>query len=135
KKAIDMTEKGLAHIVDFIKVGMTEIEIKMELEFYLNSLGAEQMAFETLVLTGENSSLPHGTSGLRKVALGDFLLFDFGVTVNGYHSDITRTFIVGKGTEEQRVIYEAVKEANEAAIKSVLVGQAVKHIDTAAREH
>src|SRR5699024_5603959 len=75
RKAIEITEQGLAHIVEFVKVGMTESEIKMELEFYLQSLGAEQMAFDTLVLTGANSALPHGVSGLNKVEQGHFLLF------------------------------------------------------------
>src|SRR5699024_5069414 len=135
KKAIEITEQGLAHIVNFVQVGMTEIEIKMELEFYLQSLGAEKMAFDTLVLTGENSALPHGVSGLRKVQKGDFLLFDFGVTVNGYHSDITLTFIIDSGTQEQQNIYETVKEANERAIQAAKEGNQVKHIDIVAREY
>lgn len=135
KEAIRITEKGLDHIVDFVKVGMSEIEVKMELEFYLQSLGAEKMAFETTVLSGPNSALPHGVSGLRKISEGDFLLFDFGVTVNGYHSDITRTFIVKEGTEEQMKIYHTVKEANERAIEAVQVGQPIKQIDLAARNH
>lgn len=134
RKAIDITEKGLAHIVEFVKLGMTEIEIKMELEFYLHSLGAEQMAFDTLVLTGPNAALPHGTSGLNKVEQGHFLLFDFGVTVNGYHSDITRTFIVGEGSQRQKEIYAAVKKANEEAIAAVVVGKPLKNIDIAARK-
>ena len=134
RKAIDITEQGLSYIVDFVKIGMTESEIKMELEFYLQSLGAEQMAFDTLVLTGENSALPHGISGLNKVEQGHFLLFDFGVTVNGYHSDITRTFIIGEGSQRQVEIYEAVKQANEQAIAAAVVGQALKNIDLAARK-
>lgn len=135
KKAIEITEQGLEHIVNFVKIGMTEMEIKMELEFHLQALGAEQMAFDTLVLSGENAALPHGVSGLRKVEASDFLLFDFGVTVNGYHSDITRTFIVGSGNDEQKEIYEAVKEANRKAIEAVKVGEEIKVIDLAARNH
>lgn len=135
KKAIEITEQGLTHIVDFVKIGMTEMEVKMELEFYLQSLGAEQMAFDTLVLSGKNSALPHGVSGLGKIQDGDFLLFDFGVTVDGYHSDITRTFIVGNGTEEQKAIYETVKEANLRAIDAVEVNEEVKAVDLAARNH
>lgn len=133
KKAIDITEQGLEHIVQFVKPGMTEMEIKQELEFKLFSLGAEQMAFDTLVLSGKNSSLPHGTSGNNEVKEGDFLLFDFGVTVNGYNSDITRTFIVGEASEEQKVIYDTVKRANEDAILKVKVDVPLKEVDLAAR--
>lgn len=135
KDAIRITEKGLDHITKFVKIGMSEVETKMELEFYLQSLGAEKMAFETTVLSGPNSALPHGVSGLRKVCEGDFLLFDFGVTVHGYHSDITRTFIISNGTEEQKKIYETVKEANERAIKAVELGKPLKQIDLAARDY
>lgn len=134
KEAIRLTEKGLEHITKFVKIGMSEVEVKMELEFYLQSIGAEKMAFETTVLTGENSALPHGVSGVQKISVSDFLLFDFGVTVNGYHSDITRTFLVREGTEEQEKIYQIVKEANKRAIEAVKVGQPLKRIDKAARE-
>lgn len=134
KKAIDITEKGLTHMIDFVEVGMTEMEIKMELEFYVQSLGAEQMAFDTLVLTGANAALPHGVSGLRKVEEGDFLLFDFGVTVDGYHSDLTRTFIVGEATEEQQRMYNLVKKANIEAIDAVVLNEPIKSIDLAARQ-
>lgn len=133
KQAVALTEKGLNHIKNFVKIGMTEIEVKMELEYHLHAIGAEKMAFETTVLTGANASLPHGTSGLRKIKAGDFLLFDFGVTVNGYHSDITRTFLVNQGTKEQIAMYETVKEANERAIRAVKVGRPLKEIDLAAR--
>lgn len=134
KKAIKLTEQGLTHIINFFEIGMTEVEIKMELEFYLQSLGADKMAFDTLVLSGENSALPHGVSGLRKVQSGDFLLFDFGVTVNGYHSDITRTFIVGSATEEQRIIYDTVKAANLSAIAATKIGEPIKSVDISARK-
>lgn len=135
KKAIHITEEGIKHIINFVKVGMTEIEVKMELEFYLQSIGAEHMAFDSLVLSGPNSALPHGVSGTRKIEHGDFLLFDFGVSVNGYHSDTTRTFIVGTGTEEQQKIYETVRAANERAIEAIQVGKPIKLLDIAAREH
>lgn len=134
KKAIELTEDGLDYILDFVRIGMTEIEIKNELEKYVLSKGAEQMAFDTLVLTGKNSANPHGVSSLRKVQTGDFLLFDFGVTINGYHSDITRTFIVGEAKQEQVLVYETVKEANERAIEAVKESKPIKEIDHAARK-
>lgn len=133
RKAIAITEEGLRQILPQIRPGMTEIDIKQKLEATLFSLGAEDIAFDTLVLTGRKSSLPHGTSGKAKVQEGDFLLFDFGVTYQGYHSDMTRTFVVGEPSREQKEIYETVKKANEAAIDAVKVGLPLQRIDLAAR--
>lgn len=135
KKAIEITERGLDYITEFVKIGMTEIEIKQELELYVYMIGADAMAFDTLVLSGENSSLPHGVSGSREIKLGDFLLFDFGVVIDGYRSDITRTFIVGEGTTKQREVYKIVKEANERAIRAAKIAKPIKEIDQAARSY
>ncbi|MEI3606350.1 Xaa-Pro peptidase family protein [Pseudogracilibacillus sp. SE30717A] len=135
KKAIQITEKGLVNTLELIQPGMTELQIKAELEYQLMQLGPSGIAFDTIVLSGENSALPHGVPGSRKVQRGDFLLFDFGVTVNGYHSDLTRTFIVGEGSLEQMNIYETVCRANEKAIDTIEVGKPLKEIDLAAREY
>lgn len=134
KRAIEITEQGLDQLIPQIKRGMTEMEIKALLEFTLKRLGAEGIAFDTLVLVGENAAQPHGVSGDRIVEEGEFLLFDFGVTVNGYHSDITRTFIIGEPSDEQRTMYETVLRANEAAIAAVKVNTPLKNIDIAARK-
>lgn len=133
KRAIQITEQGLAEILPQLRRGMTESEIKGLLEYTLSKLGAQGMAFDTLVLAGNNAANPHGTSGERTIAEGEFLLFDFGVTINGYHSDLTRTFIVGKPSEAQRQMYDAVLRANEAAIKAVKLNEPIKQIDLAAR--
>lgn len=135
KKAVHITERGLVNTLEKIQEGMTELQIKAELEYQLMLLGPAGIAFETLVLSGENSALPHGVSGNRKIQRGDFLLFDFGVTVNGYHSDLTRTFIVGEGSQEQIDIYNTVCRANELAIESVKAGEPLKVIDLAARNY
>ena len=133
KKAISITENALDEIIPFIKIGMTENEIKTKLETTLQDLGAEKVAFDTMVLTGENSGLPHGEPGDRQIQYGDFLLFDFGVFVDHYCSDITRTFAIGKISDEQRQIYDAVLKANEKAIEAVRLGDPIKNIDHAAR--
>lgn len=134
KRAITITEQGLKQLLPQIQDGMTEFELKALLEYELKKLGAEGIAFDTLVLTGANSAQPHGVSGHRKIVQGDFLLFDFGVTVSGYHSDITRTFVIGEATKEQEKMYETVRRANEQAIAAVGVGEPLKNIDLAARE-
>lgn len=134
QKAIQITEKGLENTLANIKLGMTELQVKAELEYQLTILGADGLAFDALVLSGENSALPHGVTGERQIQQGDFLLFDFGVHVNGYCSDITRTFIIGEATEIQRDIYETVLAANEAAIAQVKVNEPLMNIDKAARD-
>lgn len=134
KRAITITEEALECTLPQIEVGMTELAVKALLEYELKRLGAEQLAFDTLVLAGKNSALPHGVSSNTQIEQGDFLLFDFGVYVDQYCSDITRTFVVGKASEEQRIIYETVKKANEAAIAAVQIDAPLKSIDLAARE-
>jgi len=135
KEAIKVAEQALAKTIENIESGMTELRIKTLLENEMMALGAEKIAFDTIVLSGKNSALPHGVPGDKKIENGDFLLFDFGATVNGYHSDLTRTFIVGKGTDEQKEIYETVREANEKAIEAVKAGLPLKNVDRAARDY
>lgn len=134
KRAIKITEQGLENTLPKIERGMTELEVKAELEYQLTVLGSEGLAFDTIVLSGEKSALPHGRAGERILQDGDFLLFDFGVFVNGYCSDITRTFLIGEGTKEQVAMYETVLAANKAAIARVKIGDPLKYIDLAARE-
>lgn len=135
KKAIEITEKGLKNTLEKVIPGITELQIKAELEYQLTLLGAEGLAFDTVVLSGERSALPHGSSSGKEIKEGELLLFDLGVRVNGYHSDITRTFIVGKGNEKQKEIYEVVKAANERAIEAVKIGIPLKNIDLAGRKY
>ena len=133
KQAITISEQALQHTWDQIKIGMTELEVKAELEYQMTVLGADAIAFETIVLSGKRAALPHGSAGDTKIDHGDFLLFDFGVTKDGYHSDLTRTCIVGEGTAEQRKMYETVRKANEQAIQTVTIGEKLQTIDKAAR--
>lgn len=135
RKAIEITEHGLKNTLEKITPGLTELQIKAELEYQLTLLGSEGLAFDTVVLSGKKSALPHGSAGHRKVQEGDILLFDLGIRISGYHSDITRTFVVGKSNEKQKEIYETVRIANERAIEAVHVGKPLKSIDLAARQY
>lgn len=135
KHAIDITERGIEKTVTNVRVGMTELELKRTLEHELFELGAERMSFDTIVLTGSRSALPHGVSSNTPIEFGDFLLIDVGITVNGYHSDMTRTFIVGEANDKQCKIYETVKTANERAIEAVRLGERLQTIDLAARTY
>lgn len=134
RAAIGLSEEALQNTWNQMKVGMTELEIKAELEYQMTVLGADAMAFETIVLSGTRSALPHGRATNIKIAHGDFVLFDFGATKNGYHSDLTRTCIMGEGSAEQERIYHTVREANERAIAAVKSGARLQQIDLAARD-
>jgi Xaa-Pro dipeptidase len=114
KEAISIAESALSDTIKFVKVDKTEIEIKNFLIQKLYQYGAEAIAFDPIVLAADNSALPHGHSRSdNRIKAGDCLLFDFGATINGYHSDITRTFFVESVSDEFKKIYSAVLTANE----------------------
>lgn len=132
--AVDMIEKIVGYAADHAVIGMTEIELTAELEYQMRKLGADRPAFESIVLTGARTALPHGTPGDYPIQRGDLLLIDIGVQVNGYCSDTTRTFVMGEATKEQRDIYEAVLAANLAAIDVARAGIPLSEVDKAARD-
>lgn len=134
KRAVEVVEAVLRSGLEKVKVGVTEIEIVAELEYQMKRLGAQGPAFSTMVLAGEKSALPHGKPGDRKIQAGELLLFDLGVYVDGYASDITRTFAVGELDTKQREIYETVLAANLAAIDAVKPGVTLASLDKAARD-
>lgn len=135
KRAIEITEKVLAHGVSKVAPGVTELEITAELEYQMKVLGAERPSFSTIVLSGKRSALPHGRPENQQINTGDLLLFDLGVFADGFCSDITRTFLVGEGSDEQKKIYETVRIANEKAIHAVKAGEPIKAVDLAARDY
>lgn len=135
QEAADITEKALADLVNGPVSGKTEKEIADYLLQQVKEYGAIDVSFGPLVLTGENSALPHGDSGDTVVKPGDFLLIDFGVvTKDRYVSDMTRTFIIGEANEEQTAIYNSVLRANQAGIKQSQLGEQMNALDKVARE-
>lgn len=135
KKAINIIEDVLKVGVEKVTPGMTELELTAELEYQMRVLGADGPSFSTIVLSGENTALPHGHPSNRKLKKGDFLLIDMGVIVDGYCSDITRTFLIGDGTAEQHKIYQIVLEATQKAIAAIKMGEPLYKIDEAGRNH
>ncbi|MFD2334214.1 M24 family metallopeptidase [Cohnella sp. GCM10020058] len=134
QRAVDIVEAVMAHAISQVRIGMTELALAAEIERKMRELGADRPAFETIVLTGPRSALPHGVPGQHAIRRGDFLLIDIGVQADGYCSDITRTFVVGEPSGAQRAIYEAVLAANEAGIAASAAGVPVSAVDAAARE-
>ena len=129
-----IAELAFEHICGFIKEGKTEKEIQLELDFYMLSHGAEALSFETIAVSGANGSMPHGVPGDRRVQKGDFITMDYGAVVDGYHSDMTRTVALGCVSEEQRLVYNTVLKAQQAAIDVMLEGVSGKQADAAARD-
>lgn len=128
-----LTDRAFDHILGFVREGMSETQIALELEFFLRAHGSEGVAFDPIVASGPNSALPHAKPGSRCVRRGDFLKMDFGARVDGYCADMTRTVVVGKATEQQREIYACVLAANLAGIEAVAAGRPGTEIDAAAR--
>ncbi|WP_085522706.1 M24 family metallopeptidase [Tuberibacillus sp. Marseille-P3662] len=135
KEAVTIIEQVLSEGIKKVRIGMTEAELAAELELLMKKFGAAGPSFSTIVLAGEKAALPHGTPGDRAFQKGDFLLIDFGVITNaGYCSDITRTFIIGEATDEQRKVYEIVLRSNQAGINAVQAGVPLKTFDVSARK-
>lgn len=120
-------------MLSFIHAGLTETEVAAELEYAARLAGAEAMSFETIVASGERSALPHGRASSAKLPKRGFLTLDFGVLIDGYCSDMTRTVHLGKATQEGFDVYHAVLEAQEAAVAAIAPGVMVGDVDEAAR--
>ncbi len=133
KRAQRIAEKSLRDILEIIEEGMTEREIALELNHRMFINGAEDLSFETIVLSGENTSMPHGVPSDRIVRRGDFILMDFGAVFNGYHSDMTRTVCVGEPSSEMREIYDIVLESQKLALDKARSGITGEELDSIAR--
>lgn len=134
RKAQDITDKVFAEVLPRIKVGMTEKQLQAELIYCLYKNGGEGLSFDPIVVSGPNTSLPHGVAGDRVIREGDFVTMDFGVLWRGYCSDMTRTVAVGYATEEMRQVYETVLAAQQAGIAVTRAGVTGREIDGAARQ-
>jgi Xaa-Pro aminopeptidase len=135
RKAQEIAESAFDDILGFIKEGVTEREIALELDRLMLEKGAEGISFDTIALAGENTSMPHGVPSDKKVKNGEFVLMDFGAVYNGYHSDMTRTVCVGTPDEEMEKIYNIVLTAQEKAIAAAKAGISGKELDGIARRH
>lgn len=133
QQAVQVAERALELTLREVRPGLSELEVAGILESALRRSGSDGFAFPTIVASGPNAALPHARPGTRRIEAGDFLLLDFGARVGGYCSDITRTFVVGRATDEQREFYDVVRSANERAVKSVRPGMTGRDADGVAR--
>ncbi len=128
KKAQSITDAAFEHICNFIKPGMTEMEIKNELEGFMFANGADSLSFDSIVASGPNGANPHAQPSDRKVQEGEFIVIDFGAGYRDYHSDMTRTVCVGEPTDEMVDVYNVVKTAHEECAKAARAGVVGKDI-------
>ena len=134
RKAQEITDQAFSEMLTKIKPGLSEKQLQAELVYSLLKNGADGMAFEPIVVSGPNSSMPHGVPGERLVQAGDFVTMDFGATYQGYCADMTRTVAVGYVTEEMETVYNTVLKAQTAAIAASKPGVTGREIDAVARK-
>ena len=134
KRAAAIASDAFLNLLPRIHAGMTERQIGRMLEYEMLELGSEGVAFETIAASGPNGALPHARPSDRMVENGELLTLDFGATVNGYRSDMTRTVGFGRITGELRDIYETVRTAQQLGLDVLAVGKPCKEIDRVARE-
>lgn len=132
-KAQRIAEAAFKHILEFIKPGVTEKEIALELDFFMLRNGGEGLSFETIAVSGKNSSMPHGVPSDKRIENGDFITMDFGTIINGYHSDMTRTVAVGFATDEMKNVYDTVLKAQQNCLDNIKAGISCKNGDMFAR--
>lgn len=133
RAAAALADEAFAHIVDFIRPGIAETEVALELEIFMRRRGASGTAFDTIVASGERSAMPHGTASARQIGTGEFVVLDFGAVLDGYRSDMTRTVCVGQPTARMRDLYAVVYEAHLQGAAAVRGGAAAAAVDDAAR--
>ncbi|EGK14293.1 xaa-Pro dipeptidase [Desmospora sp. 8437] len=133
KKAARFADMAVETGIEALKPGCTELEVVARIEYEMKGQGIREMSFSTMVLFGEKSGDPHGIPGTRRLQEGDLVLFDLGVIVEGYASDITRTVAFGSISEEANRIYETVRKAQEAALAQCRPQTPMMEVDRAAR--
>ncbi len=135
RRAAEIAESALSTIASVMDTDWTEEKTAAELEICCRENGSQGPSFPTIVLFGERSALPHGVPGSRNLSSGDFVLVDFGCMVNGFCSDMTRTFVFGKSSKRQKEIHRIVLEAHDLALEKVAAGVPCSSVDKAARKH
>ncbi|MEJ8553636.1 M24 family metallopeptidase [Tepidibacter sp. Z1-5] len=134
RKAASIADEAFSYILTFIKPGVSEMDVALELEYFMKKKGATGLSFDSIVASGKRSSLPHGVASDKIIEEGDFLTLDFGCVYNGYCSDMTRTIVVGKASERQKEVYNTVLNAQMRALENIKPGMTGFELDKIARD-
>lgn len=133
-EAVRIADEAMAHIMEWIRPGMTEREIAWELEVSMRTRGAEALSFTTIVASGPNAAMPHAVTSDRVVQVGDPLVIDMGALYQGYCSDLTRSFCVGEASDEYKAVWDVVLKAQLAAEEQIRAGMSGVEADAIARD-
>jgi Xaa-Pro aminopeptidase len=134
RSAVSLGAKIFDRALEVLRPGIKEVEVAAEMELEARRNGADAMSFDTIIASGARSALPHGRASTQPIPSRAFVVCDFGVILSGYCSDQTRTVWVGKVGDDARQAYEAVRDAQQAAVEAVRPGVAVGEVDAAARK-
>lgn len=134
-KAASIADEAFIKLLDDIEPGRTERGLAGRLEFYMKMLGSEKPSFDTIVASGIRSALPHGMASDKVLAEGDFVTFDFGAVYKGYHSDMTRTIVVGESDSWQQDVYDIVLQAQLKGLRAAKAGMTGRELDTIVRDY
>lgn len=134
RKAAWLDDQAFEHIVKYLQPGRREREVALELEFFARRRGGEAASFDIIVASGPRAALPHGVASDKLLAAGEFVIMDFGTVIGSYHSDFTRTVILGEPTAKQWEVYKTVQEAQEIAVAALAPGRTTGEIDALARK-
>lgn len=133
-KAAAMGDICFSHILEFIRPGMSEIEVADEIESTLMGLGADGLSFPTICVSGVNTTMPHGEPSDKIIETGDFVTMDFGAVVDGYCGDMTRTIAIGNVSDEQKCVYDIVLRSQIAGLAACRAGVRCSDVDAASRK-
>ena len=134
REAARITDAAFASVLGFVRAGVTEVEVAIELERSMRLAGADGPGFDTIVASGVRGAMPHGTASTKRIAAGELVTLDFGAAYRGYHADMTRTLAVGRVGDEERRMYDAVLEAQELAVAAIAPGRSGRELDAVARD-
>jgi len=134
RRAIQIASQSFKDTLSRIRPGVREKAVAEFFEWRMKRRGGEKLSFDTIVASGPRAALPHGRATDKRMQKGETVVVDFGVRFQGYHSDETKTLILGKPDAEQRRIYDTVRRAQEKALKAIRPGVNVRRVDAAARE-
>jgi Xaa-Pro aminopeptidase len=135
KEAADIADAAYKHILEFIRPGLSELEVSNELEFFMRKAGATSSSFDTIVASGYRSALPHGVASEKIIEKGDFITLDYGAYYKGYVSDITRTLAVGEPDPKLKEIYQIVYDAQHLGVEGIKPGMTGKEADALTRDY
>lgn len=135
KKAAEITDKTFSYITKVIKPGMTELEVANEIDYFSKKNGSEGAAFETIVASGKRTALPHAHASEKIIKKNELMMLDFGCIVNGYYSDMTRTFALGEVSQQIKDSYNLLLQCQKYVIENLKLGLTLSEIDQNARKY